>query len=94
MATTEFSPRERDVWELICAGQRTGAIAQTLGISPKTVETHRMRINKKLGTHSPREIILHRIIATGDAGGPAAARLEAVLEIARCGLSGRVVARS
>ncbi len=83
-----FTTRERDVYELICRGLATRAIARELEISPKTVETHRMRINKKLKTHSTREIILRRIIEVGEGDGNAGARLDAVLLVARRALEG------
>jgi DNA-binding NarL/FixJ family response regulator len=89
-ARAEFTTRERDVYELICTGLATRAIARELHISPKTVETHRMRINKKLGTHSTREIILRRIIELGENedADSAAERLEAVMLLARRALAG------
>lgn len=44
-----LTERERDVLRLLAEGQRTKEIADTLGISPKTVETYRGRIMLKLG---------------------------------------------
>lgn len=85
----EFTARERDVYDLICRGLATRAIAKELEISPKTVETHRMRINKKLKTHSTREIILRRIVEVGeDTGTTVGQRLEAVLLLAKRALAG------
>ncbi len=87
---TAFTARERDVYELIYSGRATKAIARTLGISAKTVETHRMRINRKLGTHSGREILLHRIIELGEGedGGSDSERLRAILSLARKAMAG------
>ena len=44
-----LTDREIEVFQLIGAGLRTGEIADRLGISPKTVETHRENIKQKLG---------------------------------------------
>jgi two-component system response regulator NreC len=52
-----LSPRETEVFNLIVRGQVTKSISQQLGISIKTVETHRLHINRKLGTRSPGELI-------------------------------------
>ena len=46
--TAILSHRERDVLKLIAEGQTTKAIALELKISPKTVETHRQHIMRKL----------------------------------------------
>jgi DNA-binding NarL/FixJ family response regulator len=43
--------REREVLQLIAEGHSTQAIAQILGISPKTVETHRANLMDKLGMY-------------------------------------------
>jgi DNA-binding NarL/FixJ family response regulator len=39
-----LSPRKREILRLIAIGQTTKSIARTLGISAKTVETHRAQI--------------------------------------------------
>jgi DNA-binding NarL/FixJ family response regulator len=44
-----LSEREREVLRLLAAGKRTAVIAETLGISHKTVETYRTRLQQKLG---------------------------------------------
>ena len=53
----KLSPREREVFRRIVQGDSTRTIAQALCISLKTVETHRLHINRKLGVHSPGELI-------------------------------------
>ena len=53
----ELSPREGEIFERIIQGTASRDIAQALGISLKTVETHRSHINRKLGVHSPAELI-------------------------------------
>jgi DNA-binding NarL/FixJ family response regulator len=47
-----LSPREREVLALLSHGLDTGAIADRLVISRKTVATHIQRILSKLGVHS------------------------------------------
>ena len=45
----QLTPRECDVLRGIASGQTNKAIAATFGISPRTVETHRERLMRKLG---------------------------------------------
>jgi len=52
-----LSKREREVFELVIHSHTNREIAQMLGISTKTVETHRMRINRSLRVHSTGEVI-------------------------------------
>jgi len=44
-----LSPRQREVLRLIALGRATKEIAFHLGLSPKTVETHRAQIMERLG---------------------------------------------
>jgi two-component system response regulator NreC len=44
-----LSPRERQVLQLIAEGRRTREIAELLGVSVKTAESHRTNIMRKLG---------------------------------------------
>ncbi len=45
---SELSPRQREVLQLISEGQSTKQIARRLGVSVKTVETHRAQIMERL----------------------------------------------
>jgi DNA-binding NarL/FixJ family response regulator len=45
----ELTEREREVLALVGQGLSTGQVAESLFISPKTVNTHRENIKKKLG---------------------------------------------
>jgi two-component system, NarL family, nitrate/nitrite response regulator NarL len=45
----QLTPRECDVLRGIASGSTNKAIAGALGISPRTVETHRERLMRKLG---------------------------------------------
>lgn len=44
----DLSERERDVLRMLAEGRRIAGIAESLSISPKTVETYRARIQQKL----------------------------------------------
>jgi DNA-binding NarL/FixJ family response regulator len=52
-----LSQREREVFDLVVWGASNKDIASTLGISVKTVETHRCHINAKLGVHSAADMV-------------------------------------
>lgn len=46
-----LSPRQREVLQLLAEGRSTKEIASDLGLSAKTVETHRAQIMERLGIH-------------------------------------------
>ncbi len=52
-----LSRREREVFDLVIQGYSTRAIARALFIAPKTVETHRTNINRKLSAHSSADLV-------------------------------------
>jgi DNA-binding NarL/FixJ family response regulator len=56
-----LSPREREVLKLIASGLSGKAIARELSISPKTVETHRVRLMTKLNLHSVAELVRYAV---------------------------------
>ena len=47
----QLTGRQREILQLIAEGQNTKAIAETLKISPKTVEYHRMKLMTGLDVH-------------------------------------------
>lgn len=47
----ELTGRQREILQLIAAGQNTKQIAEILKISPKTVEYHRMKLMNGLNLH-------------------------------------------
>jgi two-component system response regulator NreC len=49
--------RERAVFSLVVGGHSNESIARELSISVKTVQTHRAKINEKLGVHSTGELV-------------------------------------
>lgn len=52
-----LTDRERQVFKLIAEGQTSKEIAQALGLSVKTVITHRTNLMQKLGLHNRAELI-------------------------------------
>ena len=52
-----LSSRERQVLQLLVEGQSSVVIAQTLSLSPKTVETYRSRIMQKLNIRNILELV-------------------------------------
>jgi two-component system response regulator NreC len=52
-----LSRREREVCDLVLRGLSNQSVAEALCISVKTVETHRARINQKLGVHSTGQLM-------------------------------------
>jgi len=52
-----LTAREREIFELCVQGNPTAQIAQQLSISPRTVETHRGRILRKLNAHSAVDLV-------------------------------------
>jgi DNA-binding NarL/FixJ family response regulator len=46
-----LTPRQREVLQLVAEGNSTKEIAARLGLSPKTVETHRTQLMERLGVH-------------------------------------------
>ncbi len=52
-----LTPREREVLCLLAQGKTRSSIAEMLFLSPRTVETHRRRIMKKLDIHTTAALI-------------------------------------
>jgi DNA-binding NarL/FixJ family response regulator len=55
------TPREVEIIRLLAEGQANKKIAAALGITIRTVETHRAKIMLKLGLHSLAELIHYAI---------------------------------
>ena len=60
-AGRHLSAREREILQRIADGQTTKEIASTLGVSTKTVETHRRRMMEKLALHSVAELTKYAV---------------------------------
>lgn len=59
-----LSRREREVMELVVTGNSNREIAETLGISPKTVEVHRSRVMGKMRAESLAHLVqMHNRLA-------------------------------
>ena len=60
---SSLSKREKQVMELVVSGMANKTIAETLDISPKTVEVHRARVMSKMQADSLADLVnqAHRI---------------------------------
>ena len=56
-----LSTRETEVLRLLAAGKSTADMARELGVSVKTIETHRRKIMHKLGLHSVAELTKYAV---------------------------------
>ena len=50
-----------EVLRLIALGHTSVEIAQKLGLSPRTIETHRARIHRKLGLATRAELVRYAL---------------------------------
>lgn len=57
----DLTPREREIVQLIAEGRSGKQVAALLGISVKTVETHRTNLMRKLDLHSVTELVRYAI---------------------------------
>ncbi len=61
-----LTPREREVLEHVVAGRSSRNIAEQLGLTEKTVELHRSRVNKKMMVRNAVELVrLMEEVGTG-----------------------------
>lgn len=58
-----LTPREREVMDLVVAGRHNREIAETLGISPRTVEVHKARMVAKLGVENVPDLVRMSLVA-------------------------------
>lgn len=65
-ALTNLTAREREVMELLAAGDTSKAIGRTLGISDRTVEVHRARVMEKMGARSIAELVRAVLLTKSD----------------------------
>ncbi|MDQ2962145.1 MAG: diguanylate cyclase [Pseudomonadota bacterium] len=59
-----LTPRERQVLDILVAGKASKMIAYVLGTSPRTIETHRANIMRKMGADSLPELV-RRVVEAG-----------------------------
>jgi two-component system response regulator NreC len=57
----DLSPRETEVLRLVALGYSAHQIAQELGISVSTVETHRTHVSEKLGLHGRAQLVRYAL---------------------------------
>jgi two-component system response regulator DevR len=66
---TQLTPREHQLLQLLAEGLHDAAMAERLGISPKTVRNHMAHVLDKLGVHSrPQALLLaahHGLVTLG-----------------------------
>ena len=60
-AEPQLTPRQKDVLRLIVKGQRMKEIAGNLGLSTRTVETHKYEMMQALGLHSTAELVRYAL---------------------------------
>lgn len=63
---TRFTPRQREVVELIAAGCSNEEIARRLGISPRTAKAHCDVLRQKLGVAKRRQVPAAYRLLTGE----------------------------
>jgi len=60
-AAIRLTARERDVLQLVAQGLGTREISQRLGMSAKTVDSHRRNIREKLGLDTSRDLVRYAV---------------------------------
>jgi DNA-binding NarL/FixJ family response regulator len=60
-AAIRLTARERDVLQLVAQGLGTREIGERLGMSVKTVDSHRRNIRDKLGLESSRDLVRYAV---------------------------------
>jgi DNA-binding NarL/FixJ family response regulator len=58
---TRLSPRQREVMRLVALGLTMREIAERLGVSVKTVETHRSAVAKRLGIRDVARLVRYAV---------------------------------
>ena len=61
VAPTTVTGREREIIQLVAEGRSNKEVASTLGVSVKTVESHRANIMRKLHLRSASELVRYAI---------------------------------
>lgn len=57
----QLTNREREVLQLVAEGLKSAAVAERLGISARTVETHRANLTAKLGLRGQGELVRYAV---------------------------------
>jgi len=61
LTAPELTEREREVLQMVAEGRSTQEVAAALGISPRTAETHRGNMTRKLGLKTQTDVIRYAI---------------------------------
>jgi two-component system, LuxR family, response regulator FixJ len=61
----QLTPREKDVFEAIAAGDSNKSAAQKLGISPRTVEIYRANVMEKMRARTLSDLVRMALLAPG-----------------------------
>ncbi len=64
-----LTARERDVMQLVARGLGTQEIGERLGMSAKTVDSHRRNIRDKLGLETSRDLVRYAVRWAGTTDG-------------------------
>lgn len=84
-----LSPREQEILRLLALGHKNSEIAGELSISVRTVESHRLHIQQKLGRPSRAEMFrIARMCGLLDDAAPSLARSELWAEVTRLDADG------
>ena len=59
--TSSLTHREREVVQLLAEGRSNKEVADTLGVSVRTAETHRTHIMRKLSCHSLSDLVRYAV---------------------------------
>jgi len=57
----KLTPREREIVQLLAEGKSSREVADALGLSVKTAETHRANIMRKLNLHSVSDLVMYAV---------------------------------
>ncbi|MCB1774206.1 MAG: response regulator transcription factor [Gammaproteobacteria bacterium] len=61
-----LTPREHEVMQMVTEGRSNKEIANTLGVSAKTIEAHRARVMEKMQAGSLAELVRMALSVSGD----------------------------
>jgi DNA-binding NarL/FixJ family response regulator len=71
VARNQLSMREQDILACLAQGQASKQIARALGLSVRTVESHRQNIRRKLELETQADLIKYAVEHSSRHGGPA-----------------------
>jgi DNA-binding NarL/FixJ family response regulator len=60
-ASVTLTPRQREIVKLLAEGHSVRKIAETLGVSAKTVDAHKFNLMRKLGIHNKAQLVTYAI---------------------------------